>query len=70
MHVIALKTAGNLLSEHLVQRTDALVLKYFEQGLYLRVDDHVDYRLSRHLSLVSGKVVNNHVPLLVNNVTC
>ena len=70
MHVIALKTTGDFLSEHLVQRTDAFILEHFEQGLDLRVDDHVDYGLGHHLRLVSSKVVNYHVPLSVNKVTC
>ena len=71
MRVVALKTAGYFLSEHLVQGTDTLVLEYFEQCLHLRIDDHVHYRLSHHLSLVSGKVVDHHLPLLVEKeVTC
>lgn len=71
MHVVALQTAGDFLSEHLVQGTDTLVLEHFEKRLYLRIDDHVHYRLGHHLCLVSGKVVDHHLPLLVEyEITC
>lgn len=71
MHVVALQTAGDFLSEHLVQGTDTLVLEHFQKRLYLRIDDHVHYRLGHHLCLVSGKVVDHHLPLLVEHeITC